>query len=48
VRRPAPLSGCISAKIGQMLSALLVLILVRLTTLGLRFQRRRWLVAGWA
>jgi putative MATE family efflux protein len=29
-------------------SALLVLILVRLTTLGARFQRRRWLVTGWA
>lgn len=29
-------------------SALLVLILVRLTLLGARFQRRRWLVTGWA
>jgi putative MATE family efflux protein len=29
-------------------SALLVLILVRLATLGVRFHRRRWLVAGWA
>jgi putative MATE family efflux protein len=28
--------------------ALLVLILVRLTTLGVRFTRRRWLVTGWA
>jgi putative MATE family efflux protein len=28
--------------------ALLVLILVRLATLGARFHRRRWLVAGWA
>jgi putative MATE family efflux protein len=29
-------------------SALLVLICVRLTTLGARFSRRRWLVTGWA
>jgi putative MATE family efflux protein len=29
-------------------SALLVLILVRLGTLGARFTRRRWLVTGWA
>ncbi|HZB23397.1 MAG TPA: MATE family efflux transporter [Gaiellaceae bacterium] len=28
--------------------ALLVLICVRLTTLGARFSRRRWLVTGWA
>jgi putative MATE family efflux protein len=28
--------------------ALLVLILARLTLLGLRFRRRRWLVTGWA
>jgi putative MATE family efflux protein len=28
--------------------ALLVLICVRLTTLGFRFTRRRWLVTGWA
>jgi Na+-driven multidrug efflux pump len=28
--------------------ALLALILVRLTTLGARFRRRRWLVTGWA
>ena len=29
-------------------AALVVLILVRLATLGLRFRRRRWLVTGWA
>ena len=29
-------------------SALVVLIAVRLVTLGLRFRRRRWLVTGWA
>ncbi len=29
-------------------AALLVLICVRLTTLGVRFTRRRWLVTGWA
>jgi hypothetical protein len=29
-------------------AALLALILVRLTTLGARFRRRRWLVTGWA
>jgi Na+-driven multidrug efflux pump len=29
-------------------SALLVLICVRLTTLTVRFSRRRWLVTGWA
>ena len=29
-------------------SALVVLIVVRLVTLGLRFRRRRWLVTGWA
>jgi putative MATE family efflux protein len=29
-------------------TALLVLIAVRLTTLAARFQRRRWLVTGWA
>ena len=28
--------------------ALLVLILVRLATIGTRFARRRWLVTGWA
>jgi Na+-driven multidrug efflux pump len=28
--------------------ALLVLICVRLSTLGARFTRRRWLVTGWA
>ena len=29
-------------------AALVVLIVVRLATLGLRFRRRRWLVTGWA
>jgi Na+-driven multidrug efflux pump len=29
-------------------SALLVLICVRLATLGVRFRRKRWLVTGWA
>jgi putative MATE family efflux protein len=29
-------------------SALVLLIVVRLVTLGLRFRRRRWLVTGWA
>ena len=28
--------------------ALFVLICVRLTTLAVRFMRRRWLVTGWA
>jgi Na+-driven multidrug efflux pump len=28
-------------------SALLVLVCVRLTTMWLRFRRRRWLVTGW-
>jgi hypothetical protein len=28
-------------------TALVVLIVVRLLTLGLRFRRRRWLVTGW-
>jgi Na+-driven multidrug efflux pump len=29
-------------------TALLVLICVRLLTLGVRFQRRRWLRTGWS